>query len=40
MILLPAGIKGQILNWNKDILDNTKQAVVLNSINSDIYIWV
>ena len=29
------GIRGDILNWIKDFLDNRKQAVVLNGINSD-----
>ena len=29
------GIRGYILNWIKDVLDNRKQAVVLNGINSD-----
>ena len=29
------GIRRDILNWIKDLLDNRKQAVVLNGINSD-----
>ena len=30
------GVRGDILNWIKDFLDNGKQEVVLNRINSDI----
>ena len=29
------GIRGDTLNWIKDFLDNRKQTVVINSINSD-----
>ena len=29
------GIRGEILNWIKDLLDNRKQSVVLNEIKSD-----
>ena len=29
------GIRGDTLNWIKDFLDNRKQTVVINGINSD-----
>ena len=29
------GIRGDTLNWIKDVLDNRKQTVVINGINSD-----
>ena len=29
------GIRGETLNWIKDFLDNWKQTVVINGINSD-----
>ena len=29
------GIRGDTLKWNKDFLDNRKQAVVINGINSE-----
>ena len=31
------GIRGDTLKWIKDFLDNRKQAVVINGVNSKLY---
>ena len=35
IIIHQYGIRGDTLNWIKDFLDNRKQTVVINGINSD-----